>query len=81
MRSEYYNIIMREACRLLACYDSVVADIDNRQLYFNVIAHGNGVMCVLEDIRDSRTLNVEIPHQSNRGPLDDYLKYVKPEMQ
>ncbi|KAJ5454072.1 uncharacterized protein N7458_005028 [Penicillium daleae] len=80
MRSGYYNTVMREACRLLACYSSVIATKSHRQLYFDVIARGNGVMCVLDDIRDSRALNIELPNRSIRGPLDEYLQYVKPEM-
>ncbi|KAI1177176.1 hypothetical protein F4777DRAFT_217909 [Nemania sp. FL0916] len=80
MRSGYYNTALRDACRLLACYSDITATKDRQQLYIDVIARGNAVLCVLDDIRDSRALAIRQHIANPRGMLGEYLAYVTKEM-
>ena len=80
MRAGYHSAAMHEAVRLLACYANVVATKDCHDLYIDVLARGNAVLCVLEDIRDSRALGVGVPAKETPKSLDEYVEYVTDEM-
>ncbi|KAJ5464461.1 uncharacterized protein N7458_000147 [Penicillium daleae] len=81
MRAGFYLIILYEVPRLLACYSNVLDKGPRRQLYRETITRALATLCTLDDIRDTKAFDVQLPWTNqNRAALCDYLPYVNDDM-
>lgn len=77
MRSGDYVLILLHVCRLVACYKGMQDTSDLRALYSDTVRRAIIVLQVVEDIRDTKNMGVEVPP---RLSLNGYLEYVNDEM-
>ncbi|KAJ5454822.1 uncharacterized protein N7458_005778 [Penicillium daleae] len=77
MRSGNYVQLILHACRLAACYKNILSTSDRRYLYTDTIRRAAVVLQIVEDIRDSRIMDVQVPR---RLPLNEYLQSINDDM-
>jgi hypothetical protein len=80
MRAGNYVTIIQEVSRLLACYNNGFATPEPRQLYRDLFARNTGVLCILDDIRDTRAFDIQIHVPNSRLGLAEYMPYLTADM-
>ncbi|KAJ5480991.1 hypothetical protein N7539_006885 [Penicillium diatomitis] len=76
-RTAYYTTWLIRVAQLLTCYQQILSTRERRIFFFDLSASMLDVLGIVDDLRDGKCMNVEIPKDL---PIDECSQYVTDDM-